>query len=102
MFDKAFNELQVDERSARSINAAETSAGIQRAEDDYKAKSRPLMPGKFGQMQKNQQAQDLAEIRNKIRRGADPKAAVEEKLKEREMKRQAVPTQTNRVLELDK
>ena len=100
LLDAAFGELQTDERTMRGVHAQEVSAGIKLAEDDYKTKAPTVLPGKLGTMQRNQQAADLAEIRNKIRRGRDPAKAVEESLKRRKAEGENLPNRTKNILEL--
>jgi len=100
LLDAAFGELQTDERTMRGVRAQEISAGIKLAEDDYRTKVPTVLPGKLGQMQRNQQAADLAEIRNKIRRGAKPEKAVEDSLKRRKTEGENLPNRTRNILEL--
>ena len=100
LIDKAFNELQTDERTMRGINAAELSAGIKFAEDEYKANIPPVLPGRLGTIQRNQQASDLSELRNQIRRGKKPIEAVNEMLKKRQKDAKDMPDRTKSVLDL--
>lgn len=65
---QAFDELNAEEASLRTVEAAELSAKIKIAEDTYKTQTRPTLPGMVGQMQKNRSAIEMAEIRNRIRR----------------------------------
>lgn len=98
--DKFANELQTDERSARSVNAAEVAAGIRAAEDKVSAESDPVLPGRLGQMQKNMDAIERAEMRGMIRGGMKPEDAAEVLIKRRKAKREAIPKDTQGLLEL--
>lgn len=102
--DKAFNELQTDERTMRTIQAQEISAGIHFAQDEYKKRAPPLLPGKLGQMQKNQQDAELAELRNEIRKnqGKDPGKTVDKFLKRKEDAIKAIPQRNKDVMDLVK
>jgi hypothetical protein len=103
LMDKALNELQTDERSGRTLRATELGAGIKFAEDEYRSRSSARLLGQIGRIKEQQ---DLAEIRNRLRRSADPmtesKKIVDEYLKRREREAEQTPAHLKDVLELDK
>ena len=109
LLDRAYKELQVEQRSAesagraeRGVHAAEITAGIQWATESYKAQIGPTLPGMIGQMQRNQHRADENELKARIRKGADPAKALEEILKKRKTKTDALPEKNKGVLDLVK
>lgn len=98
---KAADELQTDERSMQGLDYARINAGIKQAEDEYKTKAPPVLPFRgIGQMQRNQQAADLAEIRNKIRAGSDPVKAVEGVMNKRSLEQESMPEKDKKLYEV--
>jgi hypothetical protein len=100
LLDKAMNELQTDERTMRSVQAAEVSAGIKVFEDAYKSQAAPVLPGRLGTFQRNKQEADKAEGRNKIRRGMDPAKAADEALKRKQQESESTPQHRKDMQEL--
>jgi hypothetical protein len=100
LLDKALNELQTDQRTMRTIIAAETQAKIVSAEDRLKMESPPQLPGRLGQFQKNLDEKDKAEMRNRIRKGEDPGKVVDEILKRKEQQADAIPDRNKGVMDL--
>ena len=97
--DKAFNELQTDERTMRSVQASEMAAGIRFAEDEVKSKTQPTLPGRLGQKQKNMNEAELAEMRTKIRKGMKPEEAANSVIEKRKEEEEAMPKRRQRVLD---
>lgn len=100
--DKAFNELQTDERTMLGIRAAEISAGIKQFEDAVKGGSKPLLPGAFGQMEKNKQEADLAQGRNRIRKGESPEKVGKELIEKQKAKKDAMTDKEKKIMDLVK
>ncbi len=97
----AADELQTDERTMRGVRAAEITAGIKRAKDQYISHAPTIFPrGLPKAMGLNKQKKDLAEINTLIRNGMDPDQAWQQVLGKRERREQTINPQTNKVLKL--
>ena len=95
--DKFGNELQSDLDRSREVKAAEINAGIRQAEDDFDRGVPTVLPGKLGQMQRNQQQADKAELRTRIRRGEKGGKAVQDLLKRKQQKFDRLPESSKRI-----
>jgi hypothetical protein len=99
-FDKALNELQADEMSMRTVDAAEKTANIQNAKDQYQMDAAPKLPGMIGTFQKNVEEKEKAEIQLRVRKGEKPEAVIAELKKRHEAQSKAIPERSKSVLEL--
>lgn len=99
---KYLNELQSDEDAAESLELRRIEVGQKEAADLYQANkpSTLKLPGPIGDAQRNREKAREAEIRQKVRRGADPKAAAKEAIEKDKAERDAIPQRKKNVYEL--
>ncbi len=100
LIDKAMNELQSDEMSMRTVDAAEKAANVQYGLDRAKMEAEPKLPGMIGTFQKNMEEKEKAEIQMRIRKGEKPDAVLDDIKKRHEAANQAIPERSKSVLEL--
>jgi len=97
---KANNELQSDQSVVENIDVQKQNHAITAAKDTYDA-TKPPMPSFLNNLLGNQDARNKAKIADAIRKGQDPKAAIEKGSKEQKRTLDSISNSNKKVMEIE-